>query len=123
MQSQCVDITLDIGDLPDLVTEDNEPVETVCYFLVTHTNHVSIQPLPYILLLQIQFHRETHLGRYEAMYKVGVVATGQPCIGQHLDRCPCFRNDKVFNQNLYPSLTNTDANNHMCALVGYHKGA
>ena len=46
-------------------------------------------------LTPTQFHRNSHLDRCEAIYKVGAAATGLVAIGQHLDRCPCFKADKV----------------------------
>ena len=56
-----------------------------------------IHSLPYVL--QIKFHRETHLDRCESIYKVGAAATGLPHMGQHLDRSTCFRDDKVRERN------------------------
>lgn len=69
--AQTGDILLDCDDLPDLVGENGEVISTT------------------------KFHRETHLDRFEMVYKVGSAATGLVAIGQHLDRCPCFRSDKV----------------------------
>ena len=45
--------------------------------------------------LQVNFHRNTHLDRYETIYKVGSAATGLVAIGQQADRMPCFRDDKA----------------------------
>ena len=60
--------------------------------LLCHTLNNTTTPS----ISQIFFHRNTHLDRCEALYKVGSAATGLKAIGQHLDRMTCFRDDKVY---------------------------
>ena len=95
--AQSVDISLSTDDLPDLVDTHGVPIDTARHLNLTLnlTIRAHSQTLTYTGLLQMVFHRDSHLDRYESLYKVGSAATGLEAMGQHLDRCPCFKNDKV----------------------------